>query len=98
MDELGLATNTWGSERRQSGREVELVRQMNASLHELSQPLTVLLCALQAGADLDSVEELRLVIDGALEECRRLQETVQVMQMQVQQNAHGDSSTVRVWT
>jgi len=45
-------------------------------LHELSQPLTVLLCTLEAGCDLESVAELRSAMNAALVECERMRATV----------------------
>ncbi len=78
--------------------ETKLLQQVNASLHELSQPLTVLLCALELGAGIDTMDELKQVMSGALDQCRRLQETVHTLQIQVLQSAPGNSSTPAVWT
>jgi signal transduction histidine kinase len=69
----------------QDDREMELAQQLNASLHELSQPLTALLCLLELGSCSSTVSELERGMSAALEECNRLRKTVHEMQSYVQQ-------------
>lgn len=59
--------------------DAALLRELNGSLHELSQPITVLLCTLEFGADLDSVDEIKQLLRVALEQSRRLRQTTIAM-------------------
>ncbi len=59
------------------------MERLEERLHELSQPMTVLLCSLEYGLSLDSVAEVRPVMWGALVECERLRIAVLGMQQQV---------------
>lgn len=65
--------------------EMELAQQLNARLHELSQPLTALLCLLELGSCSSTVAELEQGMSAAREECNRLCKTVHEMQSHVQQ-------------
>lgn len=46
--------------------------QLSAALHDLAQPMTVLLCTLEYAIELDSLDEMRTAIRSALRECERL--------------------------
>jgi hypothetical protein len=59
------------------------LRQLDVALHEMSQPITVLLCSLEFGADLESVSEMESVMRAALLECERLRRTVVQLQDRV---------------
>jgi hypothetical protein len=63
--------------------KTELLKLFDGRLHELSQPLTVLLCTLEHGRDLDTVTEMRPVVTGALRECERLRKTIAKMREDV---------------
>jgi len=70
------------------------LRELNESLHEASQPMTVLLCTLEYGGSLDSMEEMRQMIALSQEACERLRITVQRMQARVREaiEAHGTAT------
>lgn len=53
-----------------------MVREVRADLHELSQPLTVLLCTLEYGMDLTTVAEMRSIMAAAVLECERMKTIV----------------------
>jgi len=55
------------------------VRELRTNLHELSQPLTVLLCTLEFGADQRTVAEMRATMVSALVECERLRSIVNAL-------------------
>jgi hypothetical protein len=61
------------------------LHELNGSLHELSQPMTVLLCTLEYGAALDSLQEMRETMMISQEACERLRRAVVAMQSQVRQ-------------
>ena len=66
-------------------RQAQYLQDLNKSLHEASQPMTVLLCTLEYGASLNSAEEMRetmMISQGA---CNRLQKIVLLMQQQVRE-------------
>lgn len=46
--------------------------QLSVALHDLAQPMTVLLCTLEYAAEIESLEEIRVAIQSALRECERL--------------------------
>jgi len=59
------------------------VRDLRLNLHEMSQPLTVLLCTLEFGADLTTVAEMRTTMISALTECERLRSIVNLLREQL---------------
>lgn len=62
---------------------VESLQAISASLHELCQPLTVLLYALECGGSRESVVEMKEMFVLSQESCERLRKTVVEMQQQV---------------
>jgi len=74
-----------GADARVGGRECEiaLLRELNGCLHELSQPMTVLLCTLDYGVGLESLTEMRETMAISQEACERLRLGVVAMQAQV---------------
>ncbi len=46
--------------------------QLSVALHDLAQPLTVLLCTLEYAIELDTLDEVRGAMRSALRECERL--------------------------
>jgi hypothetical protein len=67
--------------------EAKLLSGLGAALHEMSQPMTVLLCALEYASGLESSAEMREMIGAGVEACARLSATVRSMQIQVKQAA-----------
>lgn len=61
-------------------RQESALREMNERLHELCQPMTVLLCTLELSAELDSMEEIGDATRVARDACERLRQTVAAMQ------------------
>lgn len=74
-----------------SAQVAALLRNLNVSLHDLSQPLTVLLCTLEYGAGLESLSEMKEAIEISQEACERLRRTVVAMQLQVRQGIETDA-------
>jgi hypothetical protein len=68
------------SERCESNDGAPLLRRLDAVVHELSQPVTVLLCTLEYGADLNSAAEMEAIMRAALLECERLRRTMIALQ------------------
>jgi len=68
-----------------SGAAATLLQSLNGSLHELSQPMTVLLCTLDYGASLDSLKEMKETMAISQEACERLRQTIVAMQMRVRE-------------
>ncbi len=62
-----------------------LLRELNDQLHAMSQPMTVLLCAMEYGAGLDSVQEMREAVRISQEACERLRKNVVSMQVAVRE-------------
>jgi len=62
-----------------------LLQSLNGSLHELSQPMTVLLCTLDYGASLDSLKEMKETMAISQEACERLRQTIVAMQTRVRE-------------
>jgi signal transduction histidine kinase len=56
-----------------------IISAVRADLHELSQPLTVLLCTLEFSADLRTVAEMRSIVTAALLECERMKRIVSAL-------------------
>ena len=48
------------------------VGDIDRELHDLSQPLTSLMCQLELGKMMGDAESMAVAVDGALLECRRL--------------------------
>lgn len=63
----------------------EFVQAMNMRLHDLSQPITVLLCTLDYSGSLDSVVEMKQMLTLSQEACERLRKIVVAMQIQVRE-------------
>ena len=57
---------------------------MDAALHALCQPLTVLQCRLALGEMTGEPEAMREAIRSALQECARLNQTVETMRTMLQ--------------
>ena len=66
-----------------TGTEVEFIASLSACLHEMSQPMTVLLCALEYGGRMQSAAEMKEVLALAQEASERLGKTVVAMQQQM---------------
>jgi hypothetical protein len=66
-----------------------LLQSLNGSLHELSQPMTVLLCTLEYGASLDSLKEMKETMAISQEACERLRQTIVAMQSRVREAMEG---------
>ena len=60
--------------------EARFVQALQSSLHELSQPMTVLLCTLEYGGSLESVAEVKEMLTVSQEACDRLRKIVVSMQ------------------
>lgn len=56
----------------------------DVALHALCQPLTVLQCRLAMGELIGEPEAMREAIHEALQECRRLNETISAMRVTLQ--------------
>ncbi len=63
----------------------KLLRELNEYLHEMSQPMTVLLCAMEYGAGLDSMQELKEMMRISQDACDRLRKNVSAMQSAVRE-------------
>ena len=63
----------------------DLVERMDAALHGLCQPLTVLQCRLAMGELIGEPDAMREAIREALEECARMNQTVGMMRAMLQQ-------------
>jgi anti-sigma factor ChrR (cupin superfamily) len=61
------------------------IRELNAQLHAMSQPMTVLLCAMEYAAGLDSVQEMKETVRVSQEACERLRKNVTTMQAMVRE-------------
>lgn len=70
-----------------------MVSQITEALHELSQPLTVLLCSLDHGLSLDSPEEMKQAMRSALDASDRMRDTVRTMQCLLQPGHQQDAPT-----
>jgi hypothetical protein len=66
------------------GDDVALLRDLDDRLHAMSQPITILLCTLEFGRGLDSVEEIKRLLLTAREASERLRETALAMRAQLQ--------------
>jgi len=60
---------------------------LRRSLHDMSQPMTVLLCALEYAGGLEASPEMKEMIAASSEACARLSASVRAMQMQVKRAA-----------
>jgi len=65
----------------------KLLRSMELGLHELSQPMTALLCLLEYGASLEASDEMKQVMTWSRDAIERLRVTVKAMQEKVQEEA-----------
>ncbi len=65
--------------------EAKLLSGLGAALHEMSQPMTVLLCAMEYAAGLDSVQEMKETVRVSQEACERLRKNVTTMQAMVRE-------------
>lgn len=61
----------------------QLLAELRSSLHEMSQPMTVLLFALEYAGGLESSTEMKEMIGAGADACARLSDTVRSMQAQV---------------
>ena len=68
----------------QAGR-MDLVERIDVALHGLCQPLTVLQCRLAMGDLLGDPDAMREAIREGLQECARMNETVETMRAMLQQ-------------
>ena len=62
-----------------------MLKKLDESLHAMSQPMTVLLCALEYGAGLDSIEEMQQMMKTSQQSCKRLRASVLSMQTQLRE-------------
>ncbi len=63
----------------------DLVERMDRALHGLCQPLTVLQCRLAMGDLLGEPDAMREAIREGLQECARMNDTVETMRAVLQQ-------------
>lgn len=70
---------------------LELLRKMDTGLHELSQPMTALMCLLEYGASLEASDEMRQVMTWSTEAIERLRVTVIAMQATVQREGQREN-------
>jgi signal transduction histidine kinase len=59
-----------------SVEQKDLLQRIDCALHDLCQPLTVLQCRLALGEMIDEPDAMREAIREALQECLRLNQTV----------------------
>jgi hypothetical protein len=64
------------------------LKRMEAGLHDLSQPMTALLCLLEYGSSLEASDEMKQVMSWSTDAMERLRVTVIAMQQQVQEEGH----------
>jgi hypothetical protein len=62
-----------------------LLQRMEAGLHDLSQPMTALLCLLEYGSSLEASDEMKQVMSWSTDAIDRLRVTVIAMQQSVQE-------------
>lgn len=67
----------------QEGR-MDLVKRIDVALHGLCQPLTVLQCRLAMGDLIDEPDAMREAIREGLQECARMNQTVDTMRAMLQ--------------
>jgi hypothetical protein len=65
--------------------QTNLVEQIDVALHGLCQPLTVLQCRLAMGELTGEPDAMRAAIREALQECARMNRTVEAMRAMLQQ-------------
>jgi len=72
--------------KREKGKSgIDLAERLDAALHGLCQPLTVLQCRLAIGELVGEPDTMRAAIREALQECSRLNQTVDTMRTILQQ-------------
>jgi hypothetical protein len=74
----------------------DLVEQIDVALHGLCQPLTVLQCRLAMGELIGEPDAMRDAIREALQECARMNRTVDVMR-EMLQRMMADNQDERAW-
>jgi len=74
----------------------DLVEQIDVALHGLCQPLTVLQCRLAMGELIGEPDAMRDAIREALQECARMNRTVDVMR-EILQQMMADNQDERAW-
>jgi hypothetical protein len=79
----------------QEGR-TDLVERIDVALHGLCQPLTVLQCRLAMGELIGDPDAMREAIRDALQECTRMNRTVDTMREMLQQMM-ADNQEERAW-
>jgi hypothetical protein len=62
-----------------------LLQRMEAGIHDLSQPMTALLCLLEYGSSLEASDEMKQVMGWSTDAIERLRVTVIAMQQSVQE-------------
>ncbi len=72
-----------GTQSEALGREAKLLRELNENLHALSQPITVLLCALEYGNSVGSIVEVKEMVKISQEASERLREIAGIMRDKV---------------
>lgn len=80
---------------RKEGR-TDLVEQIDVALHGLCQPLTVLQCRLAMGELIGEPDAMRDAIREGLQECARMNRTVDVMR-EMLQRMMADNQDERAW-
>lgn len=58
---------------------IKMEKALERELHDLCQPLTTLQCRLEYGLMLDDEVSLRAAVEGGLQECARLFESIAAM-------------------
>jgi hypothetical protein len=80
----------------QQGGRTDLVERIDVALHCLCQPLTVLQCRLAMGELIGEPDAMRDAIREGLQECARMNQTVDVMREMLQQMM-ADNQDERAW-
>ena len=75
---------------------MDLVERIDVALHGLCQPLTVLQCRLAMGDLIGEPDAMRDAIREALQECARMNRTVDVMR-EMLQRMMADNQDERAW-
>ena len=74
---------------------MDLVERIDMALHGLCQPLTVLQCRLAMGDLLGEPEAMREAIREGLQECARMNQTVETMRAMLQQEMETEDERIR---
>ena len=79
----------------QETSRMDLVERIDMALHGLCQPLTVLQCRLAMGDLIGEPEAMREAIREGLQECARMNQTVETMRAMLQQEMETEDERIR---